>query len=170
MAKIRHIAMTSDNPSKLADFYKEVFGMTEVRRSENGQVFLTDGYINMALLNYKTPNDEDPGPNGGYYDGIHHIGFQVDDIEAAAEKLDKAGGARLSRTATPGTGGSSASAPARAMPRPSSLAPTAWCWTCPSPAGRPKSRCSLPVAQSDWAEGGRARPQGAVAGLSGIVS
>ena len=96
MAKIRHIAMTSDNPSKLADFYKEVFGMTEVRRSENGQVFLTDGYINMALLNYKTPNDEDPGPNGGYYDGIHHIGFQVDDIEAAAEKLDKAGGARLS--------------------------------------------------------------------------
>ena len=105
MAKIRHIALTSDNPSKLADFYKEVFGMTEVRRSENGQVFLTDGYINMALLNYKTPNDEDPGPNGGYYDGIHHIGFQVDDIEAAAEKVDQAGGHRLSRTATPGTGG-----------------------------------------------------------------
>ena len=105
MARIRHIALTSGDPVKLADFYKEVFGMTEVRRGANGQVFLTDGYLNMALLNFKTPDDEDPGPNGGYYAGVHHIGFQVDDIEATAEKLDKAGGSRLTRTASPGTGG-----------------------------------------------------------------
>jgi catechol 2,3-dioxygenase-like lactoylglutathione lyase family enzyme len=105
MARIRHIALTSSDPSKLAEFYKEAFGMTEVRRGTGGQVFLTDGYVNMALLNFKTPNDEDPGPNGGYYSGIHHIGFQVDDIEGTSERLDKAGGSRLSRTTTPGTGG-----------------------------------------------------------------
>jgi catechol 2,3-dioxygenase-like lactoylglutathione lyase family enzyme len=105
MAKIRHIALTSADPGKLADFYKDVFGMTEVRRNPNGQVFLTDGYINVALLNFKTPSDEDPGPNGGYYSGMHHIGFQVDDIEATAEKLDNAGGSRLTRTTMAGTGG-----------------------------------------------------------------
>ena len=105
MAKIKHIALTSANPGELAEFYKEVFGMEEIRRSEDGQVFLTDGDINMAILNFKTPEDDDPGPNGGNYSGIHHIGFLVDDLDEAAERLDKAGGSRLTRSATPGTGG-----------------------------------------------------------------
>ena len=79
--------------------------MVEIRRDEKGQVFLTDGDFNIAILNFKTPEDEDPGPNGGYYSGIHHIGFQVDDLDEAAERLDKAGGNRLTRSVTPGTGG-----------------------------------------------------------------
>ena len=105
MARIKHIALTTSDPSKVAAFYKEVFGMQEIRRSENGQVFLTDGDLNVAILNFKTPEDEDPGPNGGYYAGIHHIGFHVENLEEHAERLDKAGGKRLTRSATPGTGG-----------------------------------------------------------------
>ena len=93
MAKIRHIALTTKDPSKAAEFYKEAFEMVEVRRSDNGAVFLSDGYINLAILNYKTAaTDADVGPNGDNYDGIHHIGFKVDDLVDACEKLEGAKG------------------------------------------------------------------------------
>ena len=95
MAKIRHIALTAKDPSAVAAFYKEAFDLEEIRRSDNGAVFLSDGYINLAILNYKTNDDADVGPNGPNYDGIHHLGFQVDDLEAASAKLDKVNGKRL---------------------------------------------------------------------------
>ena len=104
MAKIRHIALTTKDPVKVAEFYKEAFGMQELRRGDSG-VFLTDGYINLAILNWKTEADADVGANGPNYNGIHHFGFMVDDIEADGEKLEKAGGMKLTRTAAPGTGG-----------------------------------------------------------------
>ena len=53
MPRIRHIALTTENPAKTAAFYKEAFGLKEVRRSPNGAVFLTDGHINLAILNLK---------------------------------------------------------------------------------------------------------------------
>src|SRR5205814_9169150 len=46
MARIKHIALTTSDPAKAAAFYKEAFGLKEVRRSPRGAVFLTDGYIN----------------------------------------------------------------------------------------------------------------------------
>ena len=105
MGKLRHIAMTSSDPGKAADFYKEVFGMEELRRDPKGQVFLSDGVINMAILVHKTDDDPDVGAHGPNFNGIHHFGFYVEDIEEYAEKLEKAGGKRLTPTATPGTGG-----------------------------------------------------------------
>ncbi len=97
MAKIRHIALTTANPSEVAEFYKKAFEMEEVRRSDNGAVFLSDGYINLAILNHKTAQkDADVGPNGDNYNGIHHIGFMVDDLDAACDKLDSANGTSIS--------------------------------------------------------------------------
>ena len=90
MAKIRHIAMTTANPSAVAEFYKEAFDMEEVRRSPQGAVFLSDGYINLAILNHKTEEDADVGPNGPNFNGIHHFGFLVEDLDAASKKLEKA--------------------------------------------------------------------------------
>jgi|SRR3954451_15968567 len=43
MARIRHIVLTTKNPSRTAEFYKQAFGLKELRRSCNGAVFLTDG-------------------------------------------------------------------------------------------------------------------------------
>ena len=60
----------------------------EIRRSDNGAVFLSDGYINLAILNWKTEKDADVGHNGPNYNGIHHFGFQVDDLDQACEKLN----------------------------------------------------------------------------------
>jgi catechol 2,3-dioxygenase-like lactoylglutathione lyase family enzyme len=97
MAKIRHIALTTKDPAKVAAFYKEAFDMEEVRRSPNGAVFLTDGYINLAILNFKTEKDADVGVNGPNYSGIHHIGFEVDGLSEACAKLEKAQGTQLTQ-------------------------------------------------------------------------
>ncbi len=96
MAKIRHIALTTENPGQVAEFYKEAFDMEIIRRGDNGAVFLSDGYINLAVLNWKTEKDADVGPNGPNYNGIHHIGFQVDDLDQACQKLEDAKGKALS--------------------------------------------------------------------------
>ena len=88
MARIKHIALTTQDPEKVAAFYKEAFGLQEIRRSSNGAVFLTDGYINLAILNWKTEKDADVGANGPNFSGIHHFGFQVDSLDEACERLE----------------------------------------------------------------------------------
>ncbi len=95
MAKIRHIALTTENPGEVAEFYKAAFDLEEIRRSDNGAVFLSDGYINLAILNWKTEKDADVGPNGPNYNGIHHLGFEVDDLDQACEQLNKVNGQQL---------------------------------------------------------------------------
>jgi len=71
MARIKHIALTTKEPAKVAEFYKSAFGLKELRRSPNGAVFLTDGHINVAILNYKTDASPDVGAHGPNFDGIH---------------------------------------------------------------------------------------------------
>ena len=105
MAKLRHIALTTSDPGKAAEFYKEAFDMEEVRRDAKGQVFLSDGFINLAVLHFKTEDDPDMGAHGPNFNGIHHFGFLVDDVEGYAEKLEEVGGERLTLVADPGMGG-----------------------------------------------------------------
>jgi hypothetical protein len=52
--------------------------------------FLTDGYINLAILKFK--NDYAAYTEGGpRYEGLHHFGFKVDDLEEARKKVEEAG-------------------------------------------------------------------------------
>ena len=95
MPRIKHIALTTKDPAKTAAFYKEAFGMREIRRNPRGAVFLTDGYINLAILNFKTEKDADVGAHGANFSGIHHFGFEVEDLDQAAAKLEKAEGQQL---------------------------------------------------------------------------
>jgi catechol 2,3-dioxygenase-like lactoylglutathione lyase family enzyme len=95
MPRIRHIALTTKDPEKVAAFYKEAFDMKEIRRSSNGAVFLTDGYINLAILNFKTEKDSDVGAHGANFSGIHHFGFQVENLDEACEKLEGVQGRQL---------------------------------------------------------------------------
>ena len=93
MAKIKHIAVATQDPEKTAQFYKEVFGLREIAKinSPGASGFhLTDGDINFAILKFK--NDETAGvPQGKSYAGLHHIGFEVESIEAVDKKLTAAG-------------------------------------------------------------------------------
>jgi len=95
MARIKHIALTTANPDKVAAFYKAAFDLQEIHRSPSGAVFLSDGYINLAILNHKTEQDADVGANGPNYNGIHHFGFEVDNLDEAGEKIRAAQGHAL---------------------------------------------------------------------------
>jgi catechol 2,3-dioxygenase-like lactoylglutathione lyase family enzyme len=96
MAKIKHIAISTQDVDKTAKFYIDVFGMKEVAKVDGPGAtgyYLTDGDINLAILNFR--NDAVAGVERGRgWSGIHHIGFQVDSLEAVAEKLADAGSSR----------------------------------------------------------------------------
>ena len=96
MPKVKHIALATQDVDKTAKFYIEVFGMTEVGKIDDPGTrgcFLTDGEINLAILDFK--NDVAAGVERGKgYRGIHHIGFQVESLEAIAERLTQAGSRR----------------------------------------------------------------------------
>jgi methylmalonyl-CoA/ethylmalonyl-CoA epimerase len=96
MAKIKHVAITCEDPDAVAKFYKEGFDLFEVARNAR-QIQLSDGDINLTILKWKTNEDADVGPNGENYDGIHHIGFQVDDLEETGAKLREINGEEIVR-------------------------------------------------------------------------
>ena len=88
MAKIKHIAIATQDPEKTAKFYRDVFGLEEVGRvdGENAEgYYLSDGNVNLAILRFK--NETVAGRAGTQYSGIHHIGFEVEDAEATDVKM-----------------------------------------------------------------------------------
>lgn len=101
MNKIKHIAFASDHPGKAADFYKQAFGLRELRRfgidAETGEakrpsgVFLTDGSINIAILKFSN----DQLGKGMDYTGMHHFGVIVDDVDAWTKRLEAMGAQAL---------------------------------------------------------------------------
>ena len=96
MPKLKHIALSTQDVDKTARFYIDVFGMKEIGKIDDPGTrgcFLTDGDINLAILNFK--NDAAAGAERGRgWSGIHHIGFQVENLEAIADKLAAAGSER----------------------------------------------------------------------------
>ena len=76
MARIKHIALHTDDPVKTADFYKNVFGLQELHRKpiDTGEegVWLSDGYIYFAILKV---GSED-APNLGEIGRAHSPGFR----------------------------------------------------------------------------------------------
>jgi len=96
MPKIKHIALSTQDPDGTARSYVDVFGMKQIGRIDSPAVrgyFLSDGDINVAILNFKT--DAAAGVERGKgFSGIHHIGFQVESLDAIAERLAAAGSER----------------------------------------------------------------------------
>jgi catechol 2,3-dioxygenase-like lactoylglutathione lyase family enzyme len=96
MARIKHIALVTDDPVATAEFYKQHFGLTELYRrpSATGErgVWLSDGYIYFAILKYGDAEAPKLGVGqSSELRGIHHIGFQVDDQDKTARGLKEAG-------------------------------------------------------------------------------
>ena len=77
-------------------FRSEAFGLKEVGKINDPGTrgcFLTDGDINLAILNFKS--DTAAGVERGKdWSGIHHIGFQVESLGAIGERLTRAGSKR----------------------------------------------------------------------------
>ncbi len=89
MARIRHIAIQTQDEEATKNFYVENFGLKVIKKLENERIagyYLTDDHINVAVLRFKT--DVLAGTERGKgWSGIHHIGFQVDSLEETAAKL-----------------------------------------------------------------------------------
>jgi catechol 2,3-dioxygenase-like lactoylglutathione lyase family enzyme len=80
-AKVRHIAIKTPDPQRLAEYYTQVFGLEVVLRRETGSVYLSDGDLCLALL----PTRGECAP------GIEHFGFHIQDAEEIAQALEDAG-------------------------------------------------------------------------------
>jgi lactoylglutathione lyase len=79
VAKLRHIALSVPDPEAAAKFFEQAFGMTRAGNAMRG-VYMTDGVMNVALLNF---GDE---PIAGFegktgYHGLLHFGMWVDNLE-----------------------------------------------------------------------------------------
>jgi catechol 2,3-dioxygenase-like lactoylglutathione lyase family enzyme len=79
---LRYLAIASDQPETVATFYKRWFEMRELGRSANGDISLTDGWVNVSLL--KQPID------GKEPIGLSHFGVAVDDLDAFRAQLAQA--------------------------------------------------------------------------------
>jgi glyoxylase I family protein len=89
MAKIKHIAIATQDADKTAKFYIDVFGLQEIAKLDSpgaSGYYLSDGDINVAILNFK--NDEVAGAEYGKgYSGLHHIGFEVESLQEIADRM-----------------------------------------------------------------------------------
>ncbi len=79
---IRHLALYTADPKRLADFYGTVFKMKEVAYSDRSSIFVSDGYFNVALLYQRVGEEKN---------GFNHFGFHVTDIEEMRDRAEKAG-------------------------------------------------------------------------------
>ena len=50
MSKIRHLAIKTKDPSKLAKFYGDVFDMKVLYTEKSGAIYMSDGYLTLAML------------------------------------------------------------------------------------------------------------------------
>ena len=96
-----NIALHTRNPAKTARFYKEVFGLHELSRTprDSGEeivwnsstVVLSAGYAVFAILKYGSEDAPNLGEGPSTVEGVHHIGFYVDDIDETVDTFKGAG-------------------------------------------------------------------------------
>jgi catechol 2,3-dioxygenase-like lactoylglutathione lyase family enzyme len=92
--RIRHIALVVKDLEATADFYVQALGLKRSAMSEGPtarRIYLSDGHVNLALLQYKGETGSGLKDAAGFV-GVHHFGFQVDDFEQRQKAIEKAGG------------------------------------------------------------------------------
>ena len=80
-ARLRHIAISVADVAATQKFFEDAFGMTKAGDAGRG-VYMTDGTINVALLDYKGGKIPDMN-NDKPLIGTIHFGMWVDDLEKA---------------------------------------------------------------------------------------
>ncbi|MGE5538551.1 MAG: VOC family protein [Gemmatimonas sp.] len=96
MAHIQHLAIRSKDPERLARYYERTFGWTRLSTRPSGGVHLSDGHINLSILNARDGDE-----------GLEHFGVKLDsadEIAAAASQAlgrDESGNAAEHRMTDP---------------------------------------------------------------------
>ena len=91
--RLRHLAISAADPDTSVGFFTDVLGWKIAGKVDSRNArgyYVTDGHINIALLCFKNrPAAGMEFPEG--YTGLHHIGFQCDDIDAFVTQFEKSG-------------------------------------------------------------------------------
>jgi catechol 2,3-dioxygenase-like lactoylglutathione lyase family enzyme len=74
---VRQLVVQSDHPTEVAEFYEKNLDLNEKGKGQDGSVYLSDGLIEMALV------QEGLTPKAG----VQYIGIQVDSWDATAERF-----------------------------------------------------------------------------------
>jgi catechol 2,3-dioxygenase-like lactoylglutathione lyase family enzyme len=93
MARIRHTAIATRDLEGTKKFYIEGLGLKEVGKINTPTsegCYLSDGHVNFAILKFKY---DEPAKTEGTlkWTGIHHFGLEVEDMEEARARIEKAG-------------------------------------------------------------------------------
>ena len=75
--KLRHLAIVSDRPAVVSEFYRELFGLKGSPPAPGSAAVATDGYVGFNV------NPRVPGRQGGF----DHFGFEVDDVDDVRDRL-----------------------------------------------------------------------------------
>src|SRR5690349_24441383 len=79
-AKLKHLAIVSDQYTLLERFYQAMFGMkSSPDNPPAGAVVVSDGYVGLNINPRKG--------KAGRQAGLDHFGFEVDDAEAVLAKI-----------------------------------------------------------------------------------
>lgn len=89
MARIRHIAILTEDVDRMVNFYTKSFGL-EIVEGVGTATYLTDGHINLAIIPVG-PEREIEGPD--LKTGIDHFGFEVDNVAELVPVCADAGAA-----------------------------------------------------------------------------
>lgn len=91
--KLRHIALQVPDPEAAAKFFETAFGMSRAGNAMRG-VYMTDGTINIALLNFRDEPILGLEDRKGYC-GLIHFGLWVENLDQVDSAVRAAGGTYL---------------------------------------------------------------------------
>ena len=81
MARLRHLAILTEDVERLVKFYTNSFGL-KIVKGVGTATYLTDGHINLAII----PIVPERKIEGNHLkEGINHFGFEVEDVAAVRE-------------------------------------------------------------------------------------
>lgn len=110
LTEIDHVAIAVHDLEQAISFYESAFGASVVHREivegdgvEEALIKVADSYVQLT-----TPTRED-SPIAKYLakrgEGLHHIGYRVDDCAAAIESMTAAGATPIDAEPRPGSRG-----------------------------------------------------------------
>lgn len=89
MARIRHLAILTEDVDRMVKFYTNAFGLTIVN-GVGTATYLTDGHINLAII----PIGPERLIEGNQLkEGINHFGFEVDSVAELVPRCKEWGAA-----------------------------------------------------------------------------
>ncbi|HYX62687.1 MAG TPA: VOC family protein [Burkholderiales bacterium] len=94
MSRIVHLALKVDDLERTTQFYREVFGFAEMNTDkvrDHTSRHLSDGTIDLALIQYDAGTQSAESKAAGEGPCIHHFAVEVSDLVAAEKRIRSLG-------------------------------------------------------------------------------